>query len=60
LKSTVETDFVARTDDFQALAKEIALQIAATRPLFVSREDVPESVLENEKGILKAQALNER
>jgi len=54
-----ETDFVARTDDFQALAKEIALQIAATRPLFVSREDVPESVLENEKGILKAQALNE-
>ena len=54
-----ETDFVARTDDFQALAKEIALQIAATRPLFVSREDVPESVLENERGILKAQALNE-
>ena len=50
---------MARTDDFQALAKEIALQIAATRPLFVSREDVPESVLENERGILKAQALNE-
>ncbi len=54
-----ETDFVARTDDFQSLAKEIALQIAASRPLFVSREDVPESVLEKEKEILKAQALNE-
>lgn len=54
-----ETDFVARTDDFQAFAKEIALQIAASKPLFVSREDVPESVLENEKEILKAQALNE-
>ncbi len=54
-----ETDFVARTDDFQTLAKEIALQIAASRPLFVSREDVPESVLENEKEILRAQALNE-
>ena len=54
-----ETDFVARTDDFQTLAKEIALQIAASRPLFVSREDVPESVLENEKQILRAQALNE-
>jgi elongation factor Ts len=54
-----ETDFVARTDDFQTLAKEIALQIAASRPLYVSRDDVPESVLENEREILKAQALNE-
>ncbi|HXL04447.1 MAG: translation elongation factor Ts [Firmicutes bacterium] len=54
-----ETDFVARTDDFQTLAKEIALQIAASRPLYLSRDDVPESVLENEKEILKAQALNE-
>lgn len=54
-----ETDFVARTDDFQTLAREIALQIAATRPLFVSREDVPESVLQSEREILKAQALNE-
>ncbi|HAV21255.1 MAG: translation elongation factor Ts [Bacillota bacterium] len=54
-----ETDFVARTDDFRALAKEIALQVAASKPLFVSREDVPEELIENEKAILKAQALNE-
>ncbi len=51
-----ETDFVARTDDFKALAKELALHIAAANPLYVSREDVPTEVIEKEKEIYKEQA----
>lgn len=51
-----ETDFVGRTDDFKALAKDIALHIAASAPLYVSREDVPASALETEKEILTKQA----
>lgn len=54
-----ETDFVARTDDFRSLAKEVALQIAASGPLYVAPEDVPESMLENERAICRVQALNE-
>lgn len=50
-----ETDFVARTDDFKALVKDIAMQIAATNPTYVSREDVPPDVIENEKAIYRAQ-----
>jgi elongation factor Ts len=46
-----ETDFVARNDDFQALVKELALQIAATAPLYIRREEVPADVLEKEKDI---------
>lgn len=51
-----ETDFVARTDDFKALAKELALHIAAANPLYVSREDVPAEVIEKEQEIYKEQA----
>ena len=51
-----ETDFVARTDDFQTLVKDIAMHIAATNPLYVRREDVPESVQAKEKEIYAAQA----
>lgn len=54
-----ETDFVARTDDFRHLAREVALQVAASKPLYVSSADVPESVLESERAIYRAQALNE-
>lgn len=54
-----ETDFVAKTDKFQDLARDIAMQIAATNPTCVRREEVPVEVLEHEKEILKAQALNE-
>lgn len=54
-----ETDFVAKTPEFRELVKDIAMQIAASRPEYVSKEDVPESELEKEKHILKAQALNE-
>lgn len=50
-----ESDFVARTDDFQALAKELAMQIAAASPQYVRREDVPADVLEREKAIYRAQ-----
>ena len=52
-----ETDFVARTDDFQELGKDIAMQVAAANPLVVSREDVLESDLEREREIFKNQAL---
>ena len=47
-----ESDFVARTDDFQTLVREIALQIAAASPQYVRREDVPADVLERERGDL--------
>ncbi|BDF58507.1 elongation factor Ts [Christensenellaceae bacterium] len=54
-----ETDFVAKTDDFQALVKDIAMHIAASNPLYVSEEEVDPAVLEKEKEILTAQAINE-
>jgi elongation factor Ts len=50
-----ESDFVARTDDFQNLLKEIALQVAAASPTYVKREDVPAEVLDREKDIYRAQ-----
>ncbi len=50
-----ETDFVARTAAFQELSKDIAMQIAASRPIYVSREDVPPECVEKEKEIVKAQ-----
>ncbi len=50
-----ETDFVARTDDFQALAKEIAMHVAAADPRFVSRDQVPAAELEKEKDIYRGQ-----
>ncbi|MCD6419925.1 MAG: translation elongation factor Ts [Synergistetes bacterium] len=56
LELNCETDFVARTDEFQALAKEIAMQIAASAPLYVSREDVPEDVLAKEREIYAEEA----
>jgi elongation factor Ts len=54
-----ETDFVAKTEKFKELARDIAMQIAAANPTCVRREEVPVEVLEHEKEILKAQALNE-
>lgn len=54
-----ETDFVAKTDAFQALAKDIAMQIAAVNPLYLKREDVPESVIAHEKEVLLQQAKQE-
>lgn len=54
-----ETDFVARTDDFQALARELAMHIAASDPIGVDRDDVPEEVVERERAIYQAQAEEE-
>jgi elongation factor Ts len=53
-----ETDFVARTDDFRELVKDIAMHVAAANPLFVSREDVPQATIEREKDIYRAQVVN--
>jgi elongation factor Ts len=55
-----ETDFVARTDDFKALAKDIALHIASAAPLAVRIEDIPAAVLESEKRIYAAQVAEEK
>nr|WP_256972792.1 translation elongation factor Ts [Saccharibacillus sp. O23] len=54
-----ETDFVGKTDQFKSFARDIAMHIAAASPLYVRREEVPAEVVEKEKEILKAQALNE-
>jgi len=50
-----ESDFVARTDDFQNLAREIAMHIAAANPQYVRREDVPSEVLDREREIYRSQ-----
>ncbi|RMG59376.1 MAG: translation elongation factor Ts [Deltaproteobacteria bacterium] len=51
-----ETDFVAKTDEFQALVKDICMQIAASNPQYVKPEDVPQDVIEREKEIYREQA----
>ena len=56
LELNCETDFVARTDDFQQLAREIAMQIAGMAPLYVMREDVPADVLEEQKRLFTIDA----
>jgi elongation factor Ts len=53
-----ESDFVARTDDFQTLLKEIGLQVAAASPQYVRREDIPAEILDRERGIYRAQMEN--
>jgi elongation factor Ts len=55
-----ETDFVARTDDFQTLVKDLAMQVAAANPTYVSREDVPATVLEKEREIYREQMAAEK
>ncbi|OPX46207.1 elongation factor Ts [Ruminiclostridium hungatei] len=55
----IETDFAAKNEEFKQLVKDIAMQIAASKPEFVRREEVPVSLLENEKEVLRAQARNE-
>jgi len=55
----IETDFAAANEDFKAFVKDIAMQIAAAKPEYVRKEEVPASIIEKEKEILKAQALNE-
>jgi len=52
-----ETDFVARTDDFEGLVKEIALQVAAANPRYLRREEVPSQVVDQERSIFAKQAV---
>ncbi|RUM58650.1 MAG: elongation factor Ts [Persephonella sp.] len=59
LELNCETDFVARNDLFKELANELALQIAAMRPKYVSREDIPKEVIEKEGEIIREAALAE-
>src|ERR1700748_2599996 len=54
-----ETDFVARTEEFQALVKDIAMHIAAAEPRYVSRDEVTAEVLDKEREIARAQAKND-
>jgi elongation factor Ts len=51
-----ETDFVAKTDEFQQLVRDLAMQVAASSPRYVRREEVPEPELESERGIYRTQA----
>ena len=55
----IETDFAAKNPEFREFVKDIAMQIAATKPEYVRREDVPAEVVEKEMEIMKAQAINE-
>jgi len=55
-----ETDFVARTEEFKRLAKDVALQIASTRPLAVKVEDLPADVIERERRIYEAQVIEQK
>lgn len=54
-----ESDFVARTEDFQELVKDLAMQVAAADPQFVRKEDVTEAALAKEREIQRARAINE-
>ncbi len=55
-----ETDFVARTDDFQGLVKDLAMQVAASNPAWVSREDVPPGTVEKEREIYREQMADQK
>ncbi len=57
LEVNCETDFVARNDEFQNLCREVAMQIAANNPTYVRKEEVSEEEVENERRILKAEAM---
>jgi elongation factor Ts len=59
LEINSETDFVARTDEFQTFSKDVAMHIAAAAPLVVSREELDQTVLEKEKAIYREQAIQE-
>jgi elongation factor Ts len=54
-----ETDFVAKSDEFQQVANDIAMHAAATRPQWVTRDEVPEEIVESEKRLITARAVNE-
>jgi elongation factor Ts len=53
-----ETDFVAKTDEFKAFTRDVCMQVAATNPLVVSRDEVPKELVEKEESIYRTQALS--
>ncbi|MCX7746856.1 MAG: translation elongation factor Ts [Clostridia bacterium] len=59
LEVNIETDFAAKNEEFKSFVRDVAMQIAASKPEYVRREEVPADAVEKEKEILKAQALNE-
>src|SRR5208283_5450023 len=59
LEVNCESDFVARTDDFQELVHDLAMHIAAADPQFIRKDDVSEAALAKERDIQKARAMNE-
>ena len=59
IEVTCETDFVARTAEFKELVHDLAMQVVASRPLYVRPEDIPEEVLEKEKAIYRVQVAEE-
>jgi elongation factor Ts len=60
LEVNCETDFVARTEDFQQLVKDLAMQVAAANPSYVSREEVPKAVLDKEREIYREQMADQK
>ncbi|MDI9489917.1 MAG: translation elongation factor Ts [Clostridiaceae bacterium] len=59
IEVNIETDFAAKNEEFRQMVKDIAMQVASMNPAYLSREDIPEDVLENEREIARNQALNE-
>ncbi|MBN1897415.1 MAG: translation elongation factor Ts [Spirochaetes bacterium] len=59
IELSCETDFVARTDEFKTLGKDLCMQIAASNPKYISRDNIPEDVLSSEKDIFRKQAKQE-
>ncbi|WP_425540114.1 translation elongation factor Ts [Microaceticoccus formicicus] len=59
IEVNTETDFVAKNEDFKRFVKDMAMQVAASNPKYVSREEIPESVVANERQVLVNQAMNE-
>jgi elongation factor Ts len=55
----IETDFAAKNEEFKAFVKDIAMQIAASKPEYIKREDIPTHIVGKEKEILRAQVINE-
>ena len=60
LETNCETDFVARNEEFQAFVKDVALQIAASQPQFIKREDIPADLIEREKNVYLEQVKESR
>lgn len=59
IEVNAETDFVAKNADFRAFVRDMAMQVAATNPMYVSRDQVDQAVVEKEKEIFRQQAINE-